>query len=440
MNLIIHSCERISGKISVGGDKSITHRSLILGAISTGQTEIINYSSAEDCFSTLNCLKSLGVEINVDKDKILILGRGLRGLKEPENVLDCRNSGTTVRLLAGLLSAQHFYSVLTGDDSLRKRPMGRIVEPLKLMGAKIESRKGNYIPLSIIGNKLKGIEYKMPVASAQVKSSLMIAGLYAKSKTVIVEPIQSRDHTERLFEFLGIKFIRKNKKIVVYPINKFIGKVIKVPNDISSAAFFLVLGILTADNLILKDTGINPLRTGIIEVLKNSGVKIVIEKQKFFCNEPVADIIVKKQKPSPFVISNPMIPKLIDEIPVLAVLATQLEGRSLIKDAKELRVKETDRIKAIAHELKKFGADIKEIADGLIINGPTRLQGTVCESYKDHRIAMALAIAGLIAKGKTVIKDADCIKISFPDFVKTLKEVCGEEYIQCDDPRDCSKN
>ncbi len=433
MNLIVNSCNKISGKISVGGDKSITHRSLILGAIANGKTEIINYSRAEDCFSTIKCLKAMGVEINVEKNKVVIVGKGLKGLKEPEDVLDCGNSGTTMRLLAGLISGQNFYSVLTGDDSLRKRPMGRIIEPLKLMGARIESRKDNFAPLSISGNRLKGIEYKMPVASAQVKSSLMIAGLYADSETIIEEPIRSRDHTERLFKFFGIKFKRKNYKIVVLPAKEFSGKIIKIPNDISSAAFFLILGIFAADKLIIKDTGINPLRIGIIQVLKDSGAKIALENQRNFCDEPIADIVVKKKTPEPFIISGPLIPRLIDEIPVLAVLATQLEGRTIIKDAKELRVKETDRIKAIVRELKKFGANIKEIEDGLIINGPTELTGTVCDSYKDHRIAMALTIAGLIAKGRTTIKDIDCINISFPDFVNTLKEVCGERYLQLDD-------
>ncbi|MEO0129576.1 MAG: 3-phosphoshikimate 1-carboxyvinyltransferase [candidate division WOR-3 bacterium] len=433
MNLVVHGCDSISGKISVGGDKSITHRSLILGSIARGRTEIINYSSGKDCISTLNCLKSLGVEINLSKRKISIEGKGLKGLKEPENILDCENSGTTMRLLAGLLSAQKFYSVLTGDDSLRKRPMGRVIEPLKLMGARIESRKGNFAPLSIVGNELKGIEYTMPVASAQVKSSLMLAGLYAKTNTVIHEPIPSRDHTERLFEFFGIKFIKVNNNIVVPPAKVFFGKTILIPNDISSAAFFLILGILSADKLVLKDTGINPMRSGLMEVLKISGASIDIENQKNLCNEPVADIVVKKQRLKPFIVSDGMVPKLIDEIPILAVLATQLEGRSIIKDAKELRIKETDRIKAIANELKKFGADIKEIEDGLIINGPTKLQGAVCDSYKDHRIAMALTIAGLIAKGSTIIKDIDCINISFPDFVNILKEVCGEEFIQVDD-------
>jgi len=433
MNLIVNSCNKISGKISVGGDKSITHRSLILGAIANGKTEIINYSHAEDCLSTIKCLRAMGVEINVEKNKIIIAGRGLKGLKEPEDVLDCGNSGTTMRLLAGLVSGQNFYSVLTGDDSLRKRPMRRIIEPLKLMGARIESRRDNFAPLGISGNRLKGIEYKMPVASAQVKSSLMIAGLYADSKTIIIEPIRSRDHTERLFKFFGIKFKRKNNKITVLPAKGFSGKIIKIPNDISSAAFFLILGILTADKLTLKDTGINPLRIGIIQVLKDAGSKITLENQRNFCNEPIADIVVKKKKPEPFIISGTLIPKLIDEIPVLAVLATQLEGRSIIKDAKELRVKETDRIKAIVTELKKFGANIKEIEDGLIIDGPTELIGTVCGSYKDHRIAMALTIAGLIAKGRTIIKDIDCISISFPDFVNTLKEVCGEGYLQLDD-------
>ncbi|MEO0094376.1 MAG: 3-phosphoshikimate 1-carboxyvinyltransferase [candidate division WOR-3 bacterium] len=430
MNLCIKRCNRITGEFSVGGDKSITHRCLILGAIADGETKIYNFSHAEDCFSTLKCLKSMGIEIYVGKECVSIKGKGVSGLKEPEDVLNCGNSGTTMRLLTGLLAGQEFYSVLTGDDSLRRRPMKRVIAPLRMMGAEIRSRKNSLAPLSITGKKLKAIEYKLPVASAQVKSALMLAGLYADSETIIEEPIFTRDHTERLFDFFNIKFIKKENKIIVYPAKNFPGRVVKIPNDISSAAFFIVLGILVAEKIVIKETGVNQLRCGIIEVLKENGADITLTDIKQSFNEPIADIIVKKSEPSPFTISGSLVPRLIDEIPILVVLATQLKGRSVIRNAEELRVKETDRIKAICNELNKLGADIEEIDDGLIINGPAKLKGAVCESYNDHRIAMALAIAGLIAEGETVIKNADCINISFPEFINILSEVCGEEYIQ----------
>jgi 3-phosphoshikimate 1-carboxyvinyltransferase len=433
MNLIVNGCPMVSGNISVGGDKSITHRCLIIGAIGEGKTVVYNYSRADDCFSTLRCLKEMGVEIDIDNKRIVINGRGINGLREPEDILDCGNSGTTMRLLAGLLAGQEFYSVLTGDESLRNRPMQRIIDPLNLMGAQVLGRKGGYAPLSIIGGRLKGIQYKLPIPSAQIKSALMLAGLYADKKTVIEEPYPSRDHTERLFGYFKIRFKREKNRIIVFPGRRFKGRKIVVPNDISSSAFFIVLGILRGEKLILRQTGINHFRIGLIEILKSSGGDITLINKRNFGNEPVADIIVKRSDIKPFSISRPMIPRLIDEIPVLAVLATQLKGRTVIKDAQELRVKETDRIRAICNELKKFGAEMEETEDGMIINGPNRLKGAVCESYKDHRIAMALSIAGLIAKGKTIIKDVDCINISFPGFVDILKEVCGEEYVRIQD-------
>ncbi|MEO0184481.1 MAG: 3-phosphoshikimate 1-carboxyvinyltransferase [candidate division WOR-3 bacterium] len=430
MNLCIRMCGELNGEVWVGGDKSITHRSLILGAIADGETIIHNYSHAEDCLSTVRCLKSMGIEIDVSKEWITIKGRGLYGLKEPEDVLDCGNSGTTIRLLAGLLAGQKFYSVLTGDDSLRKRPMKRVVEPLKLMGAEITSRNNCFAPLSMVGKKLKGIEYRLPVASAQVKSALMLAGLYADSNMILEEPVPTRDHTERLFEFFGLKFTNNGKKITVFPAQGFSGRIINIPNDISSAAFFVVLGLLTAREMVIKDTGVNPLRCGIIEILRQNGADIKFDKQRGLNNEPVANIIVKRSEIFPFTISGSLIPRLIDEIPVLAVLATQLKGISEIKDAKELRVKETDRISAICSELRRMGANIEETEDGMIIKGPTRLKGAACESYNDHRIAMSLAIAGLVAEGETIIKGADCINISFPEFINILKGVCGEECVQ----------
>jgi len=430
MDLIIKKCDAPAGKISVGGDKSITHRSLLIASICQGETAIHNYSRADDCFSTLKCLKKLGVNIEVNEEAILVKGSGLNDLKEPENILFCGNSGTTIRLLTGLLAGQHFFSVLNGDESLRSRPMRRVLEPLGLMGANINSRKNGLAPLSIVGSKLKGIEYKLPVASAQVKSALMFAGLFANSKTVIEEPIPTRDHTEKMFEFFGIKFSREDAHITVFPGGQFNARTIQIPNDISSAAFFIVLGVMSAEEkIIIENTGINPLRCGIIEVLKNAGADITISNHRIIANEPVADIIVGKSKIEPFTIAGAMIPKLVDEIPVLVVLATQLNGKSIIKDAQELRVKETDRIKAIAMELKKLGADIEEKEDGLVIKGPAKLKGSMCNSYNDHRIAMALTIAGLIAEGKTIIKDANCISISFPAFIKIIKKVCGDDYV-----------
>ncbi len=430
MDLIVKNCKKVEGRIFVGGDKSITHRSLILASIAQGETEINNYSYAEDCFSTLNCMKKLGVEIERDRNTIYVKGRGIDGLSEPDDILDCGNSGTTMRLLAGVLAGQKFYSVLNGDQSLRKRPMKRIIEPLNLMGARINSRKGGFAPLSIKGTKLKGIEYELPIASAQVKSALMLAGLYASSETIIIESVLARDHTERLYEFYGIRFRREGKKIVVYPVEQFKGRIIDVPNDISSAAFFIVLGLMLAENnLILKNTGTNPLRYGVIDVLKGAGANITTKEPKMCAGEPVADIVVKKSELKPFYIGGEVIPKLIDEIPVLTVLATQLNGETMINDAQELRVKETDRIKAITNELTKMGADIQEKDDGLVINGPSRLKGCVCNSYNDHRIAMALAIAGLIAEGNTIVKDSDCISISFPSFIGLLKQVAGDDYV-----------
>lgn len=415
----------------MGGDKSITHRSLILGAIAKGKTRINNYSHAEDCLSTLKCLRKMGIEIETKKDEIVVSGKGLDGLGEPEDILDCGNSGTTMRLLSGLLAGQRFNSILTGDESLRKRPMRRVIEPLEQMGAKIHSRNKGLAPLCIIGSTLKGIDYRLPVASAQVKSALMLAGLYANSRTTIEEQIPTRDHTEKIFDYFQIKFCKTKESIIIFPRQQFRGKTIWIPNDISSAAFFIVLGILTAgDKLVLKDTGVNPLRCGMIETLKDAGAQINMDNYRIVGGEPVADIMIKRSMLSPFKVFGPMIPKLIDEIPVLAVLATQIKGRTIIKDAGELRIKETDRIRAIFTELKKFGANIEEIEDGLLINGPTRLKGAVCNSHQDHRIAMAMTIAGLIAEGRTVIKDCECISISFPDFIDLLKRVCYGRCIQ----------
>ncbi len=430
MDLIVNKPERICGIVNVGGDKSITHRALIIGAIAEGRTRIFNYSRSLDCQSTADCLRELGIEIEWSKDCYIINGKGLYGVHEPDDVLNCGNSGTTMRLLAGLLAGRDFFSVLTGDDSLRNRPMRRIIEPLTLMGAKIYARKNGFAPLCILPARLKGIEYKIPVASAQVKSALMLALLYADGPGVIEESSETRDHTERMFEAFSISFKKTCNRIEVFPGQRFNGVDIVVPNDIYSAAFFLTLGAIVQDSeIVIKDTGINPTRTGIIEILQQAGARIELLNKKSFSNEPVADIKVSGSEIKPFIIEKDIVPRLIDEIPVLAVAATQANGITIVRDAQELRVKETDRLRVIVQELKKIGARIEEREDGFVVEGRTQLMGAVCDSHNDHRIAMALAIAGLVAEGKTVIRNAECINISFPDFINVLKEVCGEDAV-----------
>ena len=356
-------------------------------------------------------------------------GKGLRGLDEPDNVLDCGNSGTTMRLLAGLLCGQDFVSVLTGDRSLRSRPMKRIIDPLSKMNARIWSRTGGRAPIAIRGNTLKPIEYSLPVASAQVKSALIFAALMAEGTSVIEEPVITRDHTERMLSRFGAELERSGKKIAVRTGVSLIGQEIEVPGDISSAAFFMVLAsILPGSKLILQRNGINPTRTGVIDALKTMTAGIVFKNVNDDI-EPSADLLIEHRQLNGIDIGGNMIPRLVDELPVIAVAATQAQGKTTVSDAAELRVKETDRIRAIVTELKKMGGRIHEREDGFTVEGPSHLQGAVCESYNDHRIAMALAIAGLTARGETVIKNAECIDISFPEFIGLIREVCGDGTI-----------
>ncbi len=430
MDLVINKPEKVCGIVNVGGDKSVTHRALIISAIAEGRTRIFNYSRSKDCQSTAECLRKLSIDIERTKECYIVKGKGLYGFKEPEDVLDCGNSGTTMRLLASLLAGRDFFSVLSGDGSLRNRPMKRIIEPLTLMGAKIYARKNGLAPLCIAPARLKGIDYIIPVASAQVKSALMLALLYADGLGVIEESSETRDHTERMFEAFSISFKKTGNRIEVFSGQRFNGIDVNVPDDISSAAFFLTLGAIAHDSeIVIKDTGINPTRTGIIEILQQAGAGIEMLNKRSFGNEPVADIEVSGSEIKPFMIEKEIVPRLIDEIPVLAVAATQAKGTTIVKDARELRVKETDRLRVIVQELKKMGARIEEREDGFVVEGRTQLIGAVCDSHNDHRIAMALAIAGLIAEGETVIKNAECINISFPDFISVLEEVCGEDAI-----------
>lgn len=426
MELVLEKVSKLKGNVFIPGDKSISHRSLILGSIAQGETRIYNFLNSLDCLKTLECMQALGTEIELGKDNFVkIKGKGLYGLQEPKDILDVGNSGTTIRLLTGLLSGQNFYSVLNGDNSIRKRPMKRVVEPLRLMGANIWGKKdGQFAPLSVRGNKLNPLYYTLPVASAQVKTALLLAGLYATGETVIKEPLPTRDHTERMLEIMRADIKISPPEIKVMGGKELRGTDIFVPGDISSAAYLIAAtSILTDSQIIIKQVGVNPTRTGIIEILKKMGTKIDILNYQVKSNEPQADLMTEYSKLKGVEIKKENVPFLIDELPLIAVVATQAQGKTVVSGARELRVKETDRIDAIVSELKKMGADIEEREDGFEVNGPTRLQGAVCESYNDHRIAMSLAVAALLAEGKTVIKNSECIDISFPGFEKTLQKL-----------------
>jgi len=424
--LTVTPAKSLQGEISLPGDKSISHRAIILASIAKGISVIRGCQKGKDCLATLNILKMMGIEAKEEKDELLIKGRGLTGLKEPTDILNCENSGTTMRLLAGLLSAQGFYSVLSGDSSLRTRPMRRVLGPLERMGAKIFGREnGQFPPLSIIGSNLKGIDYSLPIASAQVKSSLLLAGLHSKGTTSITEPYRSRDHTERMLKFLGVELEIDSLTVKVEGGASLVGKEISVPGDISAAAFFIGGGAITKGSQVkILNVGLNPTRRGFVDVLLQMGADIRVLNLKEKCGEEIGDIEIRGGATlKGTLIRGEMIPRILDEIPILAVVACFARGKTIIKDAAELRVKETDRIKAIAMELCKMGAKVEEKKDGIIIEGTGKLKGCQCQSYNDHRIAMALVIAGLVAQGKTEIVAPECIETSFPGFEDTLRKV-----------------
>ncbi len=426
MELVIEKINQLKGNISVPGDKSISHRSLILGSIAQGETRIYNFLNSLDCLKTFECMQSLGAEIELGEDNFIkIKGKGLYGLQEPKDMLEVGNSGTTIRLLAGLLSGQNFYSVLNGDNSIRKRPMKRVVQPLRLMGADIWGREdGQLAPLSIRGSLLNPLQYTLPVASAQVKSALLLAGLYAAGETIIKEPLPTRDHTERMLSIMQADIMISHQEIIIIG-GKFLkGTDLFIPGDISSAAYFIAAASILKDSqIVISQVGVNPTRTGIIKILKRMGAKINILNYQLKSNEPQADLEIEYSELKGISIMPEEVPFLIDELPLIALVATQAQGKTIVSGAKELRVKETDRLKAIVSELKKMGANIKEKEDGFIVVGPSKLQGAACESYYDHRIAMSLAIAALLAEGKTVIKNSECIDISFPGFENTLQKL-----------------
>lgn len=428
MTLTVNGVSGLKGELALPGDKSISHRAIILGSVAEGKTSIKNFPTAGDCLSTVRVAGELGIEVEgVGGPVVTVHGRGLKGLAEPADVLDAGNSATTARLMTGLLSGQDFFSVISGDDSLKSRPMGRVVEPLALMGAKITGRDGGeHLPLAISGTSLTGLTYEMPVASAQVKSALLLAGLYAGGPVIVKEKRATRDHTERMLEAMAAAIEIREGAVTLTGGNKLKAASIDVPGDISSAAFFIVAALLTKDSrLNLKQVGMNSGRIGILDVLKNMGARISYDKMSLKNKEPRADILVESSPLKSAKIDKSIVPRLIDELPVFAVAATQAEGKSVISGAGELRVKETDRLRAVAENLTAMGADVSEKKDGLEITGPTRLKGARIKTYGDHRVAMAFIVAGLIAEGDTVIDDDKCIDISFPDFTRMLKSVAG---------------
>lgn len=423
----IRSARGIKGTISVPGDKSISHRGLLLGAIAEGKTKISNLSSSADVRSTWHCLKQLGIKINNRNNLVEIAGNGKYGLKAASAPLDCGNSGTTMRLLSGILAAQPFSSTLIGDESLTRRPMRRIIEPLTQMGAKIESQPGGFAPLKILGNTLRSIRYQSPVASAQVKSGILLAGLYSLGITTVNEPFLSRDHTERMLTDFGATVKRNGLEVSIEGQQTLSGCDITVPGDFSSAAFFIGAALIIPEaELKIKNVCLNPTRTGLLEVLDQMGASVVIQQHERKSSEPVGDLTVRTSQLIGVEIPPDLVPKLIDEVPILAVIATQARGITRLAGAQELRVKESDRLRAIVNNLSLMGVPVNEREDGFIIEGQQQPQGAVIDSYGDHRIAMAFAMAGLIAAGTTQINNSECVEISMPNFFETLQEIVIE--------------
>lgn len=417
----------IRGTVTVPGDKSITHRAIILGSIARGESNIHNFLDGLDCKNTMVCMQSLGVQIEkVNPSLLRIIGVGLHGLQASQDVLDVGNSGTTMRLLSGLLSGQNFCSEIDGDDSIRKRPMKRIIEPLSLMNAQIKGLFNvHFAPLNIIGSPLRGIDYTLPVASAQVKSALLLAGLYASGETIVREPEVTRDHTERMLELMqGDIHVCPDHKVRIRSGENLTGTDIHIPGDISSAAYFLAAGCAKEGaEIVVKNVGINPTRVGFLDVLMKMGASVELLNKKNVSNEPRADIRIKGALLRGILIDKEMIASVIDELPLVAVVATQAKGETIIQDARELRVKETDRIKAIVDGLSRMGAKIIERNDGFEVFGPVDLRGSTVNSYNDHRIAMSLAIAASYAEGKTVIQETQCMDVSYPEFMQAYSEI-----------------
>lgn len=417
----------LKGSFELIGDKSISHRAIMFSSISKGHNRISNFLMGQDCLSTISCFRKMGVDINFEGKDVVVKGNGLYGLKKPIDILDVGNSGTTIRLIMGILAGNEFDATLVGDESIGKRPMKRVTDPLKSMGCKIEGKDdGNLIPIKIYGGNLNGIDYKMPVASAQVKSAIILASLYANGQSIIHEKTRSRNHSEIMLKSFGADIDVDDLKININPVEELYSQDIYVPGDISSAAFIIVGALITkGSEVLIKNVGLNETRTGIIDVVRAMNGNIEILNKRLVGGEIVGDLLVKYSKElQSTIIDKNIIPRLIDEIPVIAVLASQAEGSTIIKDAKELKVKESNRIKATVDNLKKMGCDIEELEDGMIINGKCSLKGAKIETFKDHRIAMAFSIANLISNGEVKLDNKECIDISFPGYFNLLKELC----------------
>lgn len=425
-----YNVEALSGKLAVPGDKSISHRSIMFGALAKGKTTVTNFLFGDDCISTMRIFQQLGVEIEVVEESIVIHGNGFDGLKEPKSILDVGNSGTTIRLLLGILAGRPFHSCIIGDESIAKRPMTRVTIPLQEMGAYIDGRQGGDLtPLSIRGGDLQGMTYQLPVASAQVKSAILLAGIQAQGETTVIEKERTRDHTERMIRHFGGVVESNDLTIRIPGEQTLVGTDVFVPGDISSAAFWLVAGAIVPNaKLTLKNVGLNETRTGIIEAMKKMGANITVSittEPNYF--EPIGNITVQSSTLKSTVIDGDIIPRLIDEIPVIALLATQAEGTTVIKDAEELKVKETNRIDTVVNELKKLGADIEATHDGMIIRGKTRLHGgCTVSSHGDHRIGMMLAIAALICQEGVKLEDTKSISISYPEFFNDMEKLIDQ--------------
>lgn len=420
----IRPARKLEGGIQMPGDKSISHRYAMLAAIAEGTSEIHFFSSSADCASTLACLRKLGVRFERRDNVVTIEGAGLKGLLSPAGDLDAGNSGSTIRMLSGILAAQPFRSVIKGDASLSRRPMKRVIEPLTQMGARITAAEGGRPPLEIQGGPLHPIRYELPVASAQVKSAILLAGLFAPGETEVVEPAATRDHTEIALEQMGAEIGRHHRTIAVRGPARLEGRKLYVPGDISSAAFFIVAGLLVPEsNLVIHNIGLNPTRTALLDVLAAMGGRVKILSVQMLNGELLGDLHVETSRLRGGQIPSELIPGLIDELPVLAVMGTQTDQGLEFHGAAELRVKESDRIAAVAENLRRMGAEVEELPDGMRVGGRQRLRGAEVESYGDHRIAMALAVAGLVAEGSTTVRDSGCVDISFPNFFEMLDKV-----------------
>lgn len=412
----------IRGEISVPGDKSISHRAVMFGALAKGTTEVTHFLQGADCLSTIDCFRRMGIDIENTPSRILIHGKGLRGLSAPSSALDVGNSGTTLRLISGILSGQDFKVLLDGDASIRRRPMKRIMTPLSMMGAKIGSLKGNgCAPLHIKGQALHAIHYQSPVASAQVKSCVLLAGLYADGTTRVTEPALSRNHTELMLHFFGAQVHSEGTTASIQPSPALEGRFIQVPGDISSAAYFIAAALLIpGSEVLIRNVGVNPTRDGILRVCQAMGADITRLNERSDSGEPTADLLVRHSSLKGTVIEGDLIPTLIDELPVIAVMAALAKGTSVIRDAAELKVKESDRIQVMTENLTRMGARVEATEDGMIIHGGSSLQGAIIDSHQDHRVAMSFAVAALAAEGETEIRDAECVSISYPGFYQDL--------------------